>query len=82
MDEQGIQTLSEALRCTSGVRSEEGQTSANNLFMRAFLAEGKPAWTVCAFVRRLFRLLCGKAFCIGACRGAKRPDFDSLLPGV
>ena len=41
MDEQGIQTLFDALRCTSGVRSEEGQTSANNLFMRGLLAEGK-----------------------------------------
>ncbi|NIF85803.1 TonB-dependent siderophore receptor [Comamonas sp. Tr-654] len=43
MDEQGIQTLSEALRYTSGVRSDAGgaQTSANTLFMRGFLAEGK-----------------------------------------
>ncbi|WP_369346145.1 TonB-dependent receptor plug domain-containing protein [Comamonas testosteroni] len=41
MDGQGIQTFSDALRCTSGVRSEEEQTSANNLFMRGLLAEGK-----------------------------------------
>lgn len=51
MDGQGIQSLSEALRCTSGVRVEEGQTSANSLFMRAFIVQGKPAWMVCAFAR-------------------------------
>lgn len=38
MDGQGIQTFSEALRGTSGVRAEEAQTSVNSLFMRAFLA--------------------------------------------
>ena len=41
MDGQGIQTFSEALRCTSGVRAEEAQNSVNSLFMRGFLEEGK-----------------------------------------
>jgi hypothetical protein len=81
MDGQGIQTLS-LKPCAAPRALGRGQTSANNLFMRGLLAEGKPTWMVCAFILLGISATLRKHLCIGGCRGAERPGFDSLLPGV